>query len=49
VAIIGLVLSTLGLMLSLGMLGAMSVSLSAQRDLPPRTDGTHPPFARDAQ
>ena len=49
VAIVGLVLSTAGLMLSLGMLAVMTISLSAQRDLPPRPDGTQAPFAHDAK
>ena len=46
-AITGLVLSTIGLVLSVSVLAFWGISLSAQRDLPPRPDGTQPPFARD--
>ena len=46
-AVIGLVLSTAGLMLSLNTVAFWTISLSAQRDLPPRPDGTQAPFAHD--
>ena len=48
-AVVGLVLSTVGLMLSLGMVALLAVSVSAQRDLPTRPDGTQAPFAHDAK
>jgi hypothetical protein len=46
-AVVGLVLSTAGLMISLNAVAFWSISISAQRDLPPRPDGTQAPFAHD--
>jgi predicted Zn finger-like uncharacterized protein len=45
-SIAGLVLSLIGVILSIGMLGFFSMVLSAVgRPLPPNPDGTRPPFA----
>jgi len=47
-AVVGLVLSTAGLVLSIAMMAMLGISALAQKDLPPRTDDTHAPFARNA-
>ena len=49
VAVAGLVLSTAGLMLSLGITALVSITMAAQRDPPARPDGTQAPFAHDAK
>jgi hypothetical protein len=44
-AVFGLVLSTVGLVLSIGAIAFWAIAASAQQELPARPDGTRPPFA----
>ncbi len=47
-AVAGLVFSTAGLMLSLGVMAFFAISQAADREVPARPDDTKPPFARGA-
>lgn len=47
VAVFGMVLSAAGLALSIGVMTPFAVSsTAAQKEVPPKPDGTHAPFAR---
>lgn len=46
VGVFGMVLSTLGLALSLAVMAFFAVVSTAQKDVPAKPDGTQPPFAR---
>ena len=47
-SIAGLVFSLAGLILSVGMIGLIGILMSAtSRPVPPKADGTQPPFARN--
>lgn len=46
-AVVGLVLSTAGLILSIGMMVFLGISMSAQRDVPVKQSGVQAPFAHD--
>jgi hypothetical protein len=43
-AILGLLLSTVGLVLSVGMVAYIAINTMAVRDMPDKPDGTRPPF-----
>jgi hypothetical protein len=47
-AVCGLVLSTAGLVLSAAVVAFFAITMSADRDIPPRPDNTKPPFAGGA-
>ncbi len=47
-SIFGLILSTAGLFLSLGIIAIVATAASSNRDVPPKPDGTQAPFAHEA-